>query len=134
MLKVSRQDSLYLVEYNERGTAMSKIKEISSKTLHEWLSQGSAILIDVREVEEYQDSRIPGSILFPLDSCGATTLPHNPDKKVVFHCKSGRRGMAACKVCMEHQPQRIVYHLDGGIEDWIANGYEVECGVDCDRL
>lgn len=113
---------------------MSQIQEITPKELHDWIEKDAAILIDVREIEEYQDLRIPGSILIPLGSCGPAVLPHNPDKKIVFHCAHGRRGLKACESCIKNLPQKVVYHLSGGIDAWKNEGYKVEQGVDSARL
>jgi rhodanese-related sulfurtransferase len=113
---------------------MTTIREISPKTLKSWLDNGSAILIDVRDLEEYEDVRIPGSLLVPVEGCGPAMLPHNPDKKIVFHCHKGARGQKACAACIDAAPHREIYHLEGGIGAWIEEGLPVQRGVDPDRI
>ncbi|MCB1682665.1 MAG: rhodanese-like domain-containing protein [Rhodospirillales bacterium] len=105
---------------------MSKIEAVDCKTLKSWLDHGEAVLIDVREVEEYNAAHIKGSILIPVGTCSASSVPHHPDKKIVFHCKAGVRGGKACEVCAKDMPEKTVYNLTGGIDAWIAQGYPVE--------
>lgn len=105
---------------------MSEPKLVDAKTLKLWLDAGEAILIDVREVDEYNEAYIPGSILVPVNSCSPEILPQNPDKKLVFHCKAGLRGDKACEVCARAITDKVVYNLDGGIDAWIAEGFEVK--------
>ncbi len=105
---------------------MSKVEHIDAKTLHDWIEHGKAILVDVREIDEYKQAHIPGAILVPLQHCQPNAVPHNPDKKIVFHCKAGKRGGSACSLYAEAMPEKTVYNLDGGIDAWMEEGFEVE--------
>lgn len=107
---------------------MSKVQPIDCATLKAWLDAGEAILIDVREKNEYDAAHIKGSVLIPVGSCNANTIPHDPLKKIVFHCKAGIRGGLACETCSTAMPETIVYNLVGGLDQWIAEGYPVERG------
>ncbi len=102
---------------------MNEVQPVDPHTLKKWLDAGEAILIDVREVDEYSEACIPGSILVPVNNCGPEILPKNPDKKIVFHCKSGARG---CKACARTMIDQVIYNLEGGIDAWIAAGFEVK--------
>lgn len=105
---------------------MNEVKPVDPKTLKQWLDAREAVLIDVREVEEYNEACIPGSILVPVNNCGPEILPQNPDKKIVFHCKSGVRSNKACETCARAMTDKVIYNLEGGIEAWIAEGFEVK--------
>jgi rhodanese-related sulfurtransferase len=105
---------------------MSKVKAVDCTTLKEWLDKKEAILIDVREKAEYDQAHIRGSILIPVGTCSAEAVPHDQGKKIVFHCKAGKRGEMACTVCAQAMPERIVYNLTGGIDAWISQGYPYE--------
>jgi len=105
---------------------MSHIEPVDCATLKSWLDNDEAILIDVREVDEYNAAHIKGSILIPVGTCSPSSVPHNPNKKIVFHCKAGIRGGKACEVCAGAQPEKVVYNLEGGLDRWIAEGYPVE--------
>ena len=113
---------------------MTRIEPVDVATLKSWLDAAQAIVLDVREMEEYEEAHIDGAILIPVETCGPATLPHNPDKHVVFYCKKGGRAARACKACTTHMPQRAVYNLEGGLEAWEAAGLPLVRGVDAGRL
>jgi rhodanese-related sulfurtransferase len=104
---------------------MNKVQPVDPKTLKQWLDAGEAVLIDVREVDEYSEACIPGSILVPANNCGPEILPQDPDKKIVFHCRSGARSGRVCETCARAITDQVVYNLEGGINAWISAGYEV---------
>ncbi|MCK5374033.1 MAG: rhodanese-like domain-containing protein [Alphaproteobacteria bacterium] len=107
---------------------MNGVQPVDPKTLKRWLDAGEAILIDVREVDEYNKAYISGSILIPVKNCGPEILPQNPDKKIVFHCKSDEHIEKACEVCARAITGPVTYNLEGGIEAWTAEGFEVKHG------
>ncbi|HBH26777.1 MAG TPA: hypothetical protein DDX54_05195 [Rhodospirillaceae bacterium] len=113
---------------------MTQLQHVTPHQLKEWMDKGMAILVDVRPSEEYEDVRIEGSILLPMESLQHAMLPHNPDKIIVFHCHKGERGARAAQACLEHVPHRRIYCLEGGIGAWIEAGFSVERGVDPGRL
>lgn len=105
---------------------MGIVKSVDVKTLKKWLDGKEAILIDVREVEDYNEVCIPGSILMPARFCEPGILPHNPDKKIVFYCKESLVGSRVCAHCVEDVGGKIVYFLKGGIREWVAKGFKVK--------
>ena len=105
---------------------MSNIKSVDCKTLKEWMDNDEAIIIDVREEEEYNQAHLKGAILIPVGTCCAASVPQNPDKKIVFHCKAGIRGGKACDACAKAMPHKTIYNLEGGLDAWISQNYPVE--------
>ena len=84
------------------------------------LQEQKAVLIDVRELDEYHDMHIPGSQHIPLGGLTAHAI-NNPDaKKVIIHCRSGHRSHIACNQILEDDPHAEVYNLEGGILAWKA--------------
>jgi len=89
------------------------------------LVDAGAILVDVREVNEYLDENIPGARNEPLSRIAGAGV--TGASAVVFHCKSGARtrmNAAALAQCTDAE----AYILDGGIEAWKAAGYPVKRG------
>jgi adenylyltransferase/sulfurtransferase len=75
-------------------------------------------LIDVREPQEYQICRIPGSTLIPLGDL-PTRLPALEGRDdIIVHCKSGVRSAKAVKLLRE-AGFRNAKNLKGGISAWI---------------
>lgn len=98
---------------------------ISVKTLNGWLDERSRgerdfVLVDVREPNEYEINRIPGSVLIPkgefLSGAALEQLPQ--DKPVVLHCKSGMRSAEALAVVKGAGLSDAV-HVGGGVVAWV---------------
>jgi sulfur-carrier protein adenylyltransferase/sulfurtransferase len=77
-------------------------------------------LVDVREPNEYEINRIPGSVLIPkgefLNGNAFAQLPQ--DKPVVLHCKSGVRSAEALAV-LKGAGYSDATHVGGGVVAWV---------------
>ena len=101
----------------------SAIPEISVKDLKELMDHGADafVLIDVRNVNEYEIARIPGSVLVPLpeieegpgvEKVKALAKEH----KVIAHCKMGGRSAKALNILKEAGIEGT--NVKGGITAW----------------
>jgi rhodanese-related sulfurtransferase len=88
------------------------------------LNAGKILLIDVREPAEYAAERIAGALLYPLSTFDAAALPEDGARRVVFHCGSGKRSLAAAERRVGAGQARAA-HLGGGIAAWKAAGLPV---------
>lgn len=97
------------------------VQTIDAHTAHEWLAGGKAILIDVREADEFKAGHIPYALSFPLSGLGASlSLPvFTNGTKVIFQCQKGKRGEQAC-IFAGNKPHS--YNLVGGVESWAEAG------------
>lgn len=102
------------------------VKNIDTKTLKEWMEKGEAFVVGVREPEEYKEASIPGALLIPLANLSRQSLPHIFGKKLVMHCRFGKRGSKACEKLLAEDPNLEIYNLEGGISAWIQAGYKVK--------
>ncbi len=98
---------------------------ISVKQLNEMLAEREAgerdfVLIDVREPNEFEINRIPGSVLIPkgefLNGNAIGQLP--TDKAIVLHCKSGVRS-AECLAVVKGAGFADAVHVGGGVVAWV---------------
>ncbi len=97
------------------------IEELSATEVSRLLMQRKIILVDVREPDEYAAARIPGTLLYPLSTFDATTLPPDEPLPVVFHCGSGKRSAMAAQARL-NAGASSARHLAGGIGAWQAEG------------
>jgi len=78
------------------------------------------LLVDVREPNEYEINKIPGSVLIPkgefLNGNALGQLP--ADKPVVLHCKSGVRSAEALAV-VKGAGYGDAVHVGGGVVAWV---------------
>ncbi len=94
---------------------------VSAETALQWLSAGEAVLIDVRDLEEYVDEHIPGAILLPLTSLDPAALPQTDGKRVILQCLTGKRSATALARLSE-QGVSGLFHLEGGLLAWKKAG------------
>src|SRR5947207_2204154 len=100
-------------------TTVNQATEITSVELKQRLDRGDALrIVDVREPNEYQINRIPGSTLIPLGEVPSRYREINPDDEIVVQCKTGGRSAKAADFLRSVGFKRVL-NLKGGILDWI---------------
>jgi sulfur-carrier protein adenylyltransferase/sulfurtransferase len=107
------------VEAQEKTT----IPEITVKELKDLINYGTNtfVLIDVRNVNEYEIAKIPGSILIPLpdieDGRGVEKIRIlSQNKKIIAHCKTGVRSAKALGILKDKGI--LGTNVKGGITAW----------------
>jgi rhodanese-related sulfurtransferase len=96
-------------------------KTLKPAEVAELLKSGRAVLVDIREPDEFARRRVKGALSRPLGQLDKVPL----DRPVVFTCKSGMRTQANC----ERLAQAVggeVSILEGGVDGWAAAGLPVE--------
>ncbi len=85
--------------------------------------QERALIIDVREADEFKQAHIENSILIPLSQISAQKLIEvNPEnKKIIIHCRSGKRSKVAAKILIDQNYTGEIFEIDEGIMGWIAS-------------
>lgn len=104
------------------------LKKIDAATTHEWMAQDKAILIDVRESDEYIKEHVPEAHLVPLSGFSPDDFPKAHDKIAVFHCHSGTRTQASASRILA-TGFKEVYQLDGGLKAWRGAGLPVNANA-----
>ncbi|MCO6450587.1 MAG: rhodanese-like domain-containing protein [Caldilineales bacterium] len=89
------------------------------------LDQG-AILIDVREPEEYAQARIPDSTLLPMSELQQRLGEIPRDQEVIIYCRSGNRSGQVVDFLRERLGYTNVYNLAGGIIAWYRRSLPVD--------
>ncbi|MGC6408277.1 rhodanese family protein [Bisgaard Taxon 45] len=98
------------------------IQTICVNEVCEKLKQG-AILVDIRQPDEYLREHIEGAELHPLSQLekeGLTGHAVNANV-VIFHCRSGRRTQQASELLAALTTGKEAFILEGGLEGWKAN-------------
>ena len=105
----------------------SRIEEIDPSDVREQLNNG-AVVVDVREPEEWSAGHIPGARHVPksyLESRIEGTVPDRA-QHVVLYCASGNRSAWAARTMIEDLGYEHVESMTGGFTLWKDRGYEVE--------
>lgn len=98
--------------------ARVKVPEITATELKKMVEQRKPfVLLDVREPDEYQICRIPGSKLMPLGDMLKRMHELDPADEIVVHCRSGVRSARAVEWLMKAGFRRV-HNLKGGVLSW----------------
>jgi len=89
------------------------------------LAEGRAVLIDIREPDEFARRRAKGALSRPLSTLDTAGLGLPDAREVIFTCRSGMRtganGQRLAAAC-----GRPVHVLEGGLDAWTGAGLPVE--------
>ena len=92
---------------NMAGFVMENIRAGLVKQ-HQWYEVAAlakdptAVLLDVRQDEEYAENHIPGTIHIPLDCLREHLVDLPKDKTIYVNCYSGLRSYLACRILSQH--------------------------------
>src|ERR1700741_4453579 len=103
----------------------ARLIPLTPRDLADRLAAGRAVLIDIREPDEFARRHVKGARSDPLARLAATRLKIDPAKDVVFPCRSGLRTESNCTRLAE-RIDREAFLLTGGVDAWAAAGLPVE--------
>ncbi len=106
---------------------IASAKDFSLAELKQLLAEGEAVIVDVREADEFSRGRIPGAILHPLSRLEPAALPRvGEGQQVIVMCRSGQRSRTALQIAHASGRDDIRGHYPGGILEWTGAGEPVE--------
>ena len=106
---------------------MSTIPEIDVHETKDRLEKG-AVLVDVREQNEFDEERIPGSLLIPLSEFAGRFDELPTDKPLIMQCRSGGRSGQATEFLLANGYEDVV-NMAGGILAWKEEALPTEPGA-----
>src|SRR5258706_10386248 len=115
-----------------RRKVKERIKEVEPRDVRERFfengSKNGAVLVDVREQHEWDESHIPGAVHVPKGYLESRIEQAAPDKSqpVILYCASGNRSAFAADTLGSQLGYEDVASMSGGITLWKDRGYEVE--------
>ena len=86
-----------------------------------------ALLIDVRNPDEYKVEHIAGAKLIPLPELGGRLAEIPKDKPLLLYCHSGRRSLNALNL-LKSKGYKDLRQVEGGITAWKEKGLPLENG------
>jgi len=102
------------------------VEVVTREELKKGLAEGTILLIDVREPNEFAAGHIPGATSLPLSRFDPARLPKEPGKRVVFNCRSGQRTLQALEMARLSGRRDVTAHYAGSMLDWVGAGEPVE--------
>jgi rhodanese-related sulfurtransferase len=108
----------------------SAFNDIGLDDLKAGLANGSILLVDVREADEFAAGHIAGALFNPLSRFDPSKLPvPAAGQKVVIYCRSGRRSVSAMEQARLAGRIEANTHFGGGILAWLDAGEPVVEGA-----
>ena len=104
--------------------SLDRLVTVDAKTTRQWIAEKKALLIDIRESDEYIGAHIPEARLVPLAALNRMDFRKDQGKIAVFYCTYGARTNTAAKT-LQSTGFVQVYQLQGGLQGWRSAGYPV---------
>jgi rhodanese-related sulfurtransferase len=103
--------------------ARNKITEISPREAAAKLKSGEAVIVDVRETDEWDDEHIPDAIHMSRGTIELDIEEKVPDTSamIICHCGGGGRSALAAE-SLQKMGYKNVRSMAGGFKAWKAAG------------
>lgn len=105
----------------------SGLIELDPPAVRAMVEAGEAVLVDVREEEEFAEERIAGSHLVPMSDFEVATWPSFAGKKIIISCLGGVRSAAIGNKLL-NSGHGWAIHMKGGLNAWKDHGFPTERG------
>lgn len=92
--------------------------------------RAGALVIDVRQPEEYVAGHVPGAVLVPLGEVVERVDEVQTNAAVYVICHSGGRSLKAARFYRSSGIE--AWSVAGGTKDWLDSGRDVVAGPDPD--
>ena len=114
----------------------AEVREVDTPTADELRQRPGAVVLDVREPDEYEQGAIPGALHIARGTLETSIEGRVPDKStpLVVHCASGVRSAFAAKTLSELGYQDVV-SVAGGFNKWKDEGrdWKVPAALSADQ-
>ena len=101
------------------GEKLRGYSSVSPTESTQMINHDDALILDVRESNEYSEGHIINSLHIPLSGLKKriNDLDKHKAKKVIVACRSGHRSSQACAT-LKKEGFEHVYNLRGGVMAW----------------
>ena len=104
-----------------------RIEEVDPAAARAELESGDVVLLDTRELNEWNESHLEGATLVPPAEVieRADEVAPDPSARVLIYCASGNRSARAADALKSELGYSNVANIAGGIKAWEAAGLPV---------
>ena len=110
-----------------KNAMSASIDSVSANEAAKMQNERHAVIVDVRETDEWNAGHIAGAIHIPLSDVKnrVAELEKFKDSPVITQCRSGARSAKAAEV-LKNAGFSAVYNLDGGINAWQKAALDIQ--------
>lgn len=109
------------------GDMDQPVPEVTPEEAQTLIDDG-ALLIDVREQNEWDAARVPGAILKPMSGLNSWYQDLPQDRQVVLMCRTGNRSGKIVDALINQAGFTNVHNLTGGIVRWAEESRPIDEG------
>ena len=102
---------------------MSAVEEIDPATAHAIVEEDGAVLLDVRNPDEWDAAHVPTAVLIPLGDLADRYTELPADRRIAIICRSGARSARATEALVGAGYDAV--NVAGGMIAWTAAGLPV---------
>ena len=114
-----------------RGEPQEPFRRISVEQATELLDEGGAVVVDVRNPDEWVAGHVKGAIHIPVDEVLNRVEELPEDKKLLFICAAGVRSALACEMAAAMGvPTERLYNVEEGTPTWMERNLPTSYGND----
>ncbi len=108
-----------IASWRQSGRPIARFETTSASEAHTWIKRGEAVVLDVRDDNEWSEGHIPGALHAYVGSLeqSLSRLPIPKEKRLVVHCSVGNRSGLAASILHRHGFENV-YNMLGGIKAW----------------
>jgi hydroxyacylglutathione hydrolase len=108
----------------EVSEPVAELASVAPTAAAAWIAEHHALVLDVREPDEYADGHVPGAVSIPQAEL-ALELDRLPrDRDLLVACRSGSRSLSAARFLKSLGFERVA-NLERGTLGWIEAGNPV---------
>ena len=101
-------------------------RDISSREAKTLLAKNNSIyLLDVRTPQEFNQARLSGAVLIPINEFERRISEVPRNKPILVYCAVGSRSKPVADL-LTQRGYKEVYHMADGIVGWYRNGYPIQ--------
>jgi rhodanese-related sulfurtransferase len=106
--------------------ARSRIAEVDAQGMSAVMQNGGAVIVDVREPDEFSQGRVEGAVNIPrgVAEMGVPRLAPDPATRIIFYCAGGMRS-ALVADNLRQMGYENVASLAGGFQSWARSGGKI---------
>jgi hydroxyacylglutathione hydrolase len=112
-----------MTSWREERLPTQQIERITVPELHE--RADTTQILDVRERDEWEAGHIPGSRFAPYHDVRGLPKGLDPDRPIAVICASGHRAAVGASLLQRHGARAVIHVVDGGVGEWVRNGWPV---------
>ncbi len=116
-----------MTNWRQERHAAAHTDRVSAHDLIGWLATEPDLqLLDVRELHEWEEGHVPGSVFMPWHDIGEIPAALDPTRRIAVICAGGVRAGTAASLLKLHGARDVIHVIDGGVPALERAGLELE--------